>query len=66
VEDAGYIPNANVPDYAQFVKLVEKVRPLEAQVKKKPAVLEFNPNSAATSKSENAESRVKVAFKRLS
>ncbi|PSB30522.1 phosphate/phosphite/phosphonate ABC transporter substrate-binding protein [Stenomitos frigidus] len=48
VEDAGYIPNVKVPDYSQFVKLVEKVRPLDAQVKKKPAVLEFNQTSAAT------------------
>ncbi len=48
VEDAGYLPNATVPDYTQFVKLVEKVRPLEAQVKKQPAVLEFNPQGAAT------------------
>lgn len=49
VEDAGYLPSAKVPDYTQFVKLVEKVRPLEAQVKKKPAVLEFNQNTATTS-----------------
>lgn len=41
VEDAGYLPNAAVPDYSQFIKLVEKVRPLEAQVRKKPAVLEI-------------------------
>lgn len=52
VEDAGYIPDAKLPDYTQFVKLVEKVRPLEAQVKKKPAVLEFNQNNAATSQSQ--------------
>ncbi len=48
VEDAGYLPTATVPDYTQFVKLVEKVRPLEAQVKKKPAVLEFDTKNAAT------------------
>ncbi|NJP09637.1 MAG: phosphate/phosphite/phosphonate ABC transporter substrate-binding protein [Leptolyngbyaceae cyanobacterium RU_5_1] len=47
VEDAGYLPSAKVPDYTQFIKLVEKVRPLEAQVKKKPAVLEFNATNAA-------------------
>ena len=52
VEDAGYIPNAKVPDYSQFVKLVEKVRPLEAQLKKKPAVLEFNHTDAATPPSQ--------------
>lgn len=51
VEDAGYIPNAKVPDYTQFVELVAKVRPLEAQVKKKPAVLEFNQSQTATSPS---------------
>lgn len=49
VEDAGYIPNAKVPDYNQFVKLVDKVRPLEAQVKKKPAVLEFSVSSPTAS-----------------
>jgi phosphonate transport system substrate-binding protein len=46
VNDAGYIIDAQVPDYTQFVKLVEKVRPLEEQVKKKPAVLEFNAENA--------------------
>ena len=37
--DAGYIPNAQLPDYKDFVPFVEKVRPIEAQVRKKPAVL---------------------------
>lgn len=37
--DAGYVPLAKVPNYEQFIKLVEKVRPLEGQVKKTPAVL---------------------------
>jgi len=49
VEDAGYLPNVKVPDYTQFVKLVEKVRPLEAQVKKQPAVLEFHQTNTAPS-----------------
>ena len=37
--DAGYISTAKIPDYRQFIKLVEKVRPLEPQVKQTPAVL---------------------------
>ncbi|WP_017319063.1 phosphate/phosphite/phosphonate ABC transporter substrate-binding protein [Mastigocladopsis repens] len=43
--DAGYLPVAKVPNYEQFIKLVEKVRPLEAQVKKTPSVL-LNQESA--------------------
>ncbi|MGH8000163.1 MAG: phosphate/phosphite/phosphonate ABC transporter substrate-binding protein [Brasilonema sp.] len=39
VADAGYIPAAAVPNYEQFIKIIDKVRPLEAQVKKTPAVL---------------------------
>lgn len=39
VADAGYVPAAKVPSYDQFIKLVDKVRPLEEQVKKTPAVL---------------------------
>jgi phosphonate transport system substrate-binding protein len=37
--DAGYVPTAPVPDYEQFIQLVEKVRPLETQVQQQPAVL---------------------------
>ena len=37
--DAGYIPNAKVPNYEQFILFVEKVRPLEARVRQKPAFL---------------------------
>ena len=37
--DAGYIPNAKVPNYEQFILFVEKVRPLEARVRQKPALL---------------------------
>ena len=37
--DAGYISTAKIPDYRQFIKLVEKVRPLEPQVKQTPVVL---------------------------
>jgi phosphonate transport system substrate-binding protein len=43
--DSGYVPVAQIPNYEQFIKLVEKVRPLEAQVKKTPAVL-LNQESA--------------------
>ncbi|MGJ3249327.1 MAG: phosphate/phosphite/phosphonate ABC transporter substrate-binding protein [Elainellaceae cyanobacterium] len=39
VGDAGYIPNYDVPNYDQFIQLVEKVRPLEAQILQQPAVL---------------------------
>lgn len=37
--DAGYIPNAKAPNYEEFIKLVEKVKPIEARVRQKPAVL---------------------------
>ncbi len=37
--DAGYIPDANIPKYKQFIQLVEKVRPLESAVQNTPAVL---------------------------
>ncbi|MDJ0617532.1 MAG: PhnD/SsuA/transferrin family substrate-binding protein [Calothrix sp. MO_192.B10] len=37
--DAGYIPGAKLPQYKQFIQLVEKVRPLESAVKNTPAVL---------------------------
>ncbi|QYO62911.1 hypothetical protein [Leptolyngbya sp. 7M] len=39
IGDAGYIPEAALPNYEQFIKLVAKVRPLEARVQQKPAVL---------------------------
>lgn len=38
-EKTGYLPDAPVPDYEQFIILVNKVRPLETQVNQKPAVL---------------------------
>jgi phosphonate transport system substrate-binding protein len=37
--DAGYIPNANAPAYQQFIELVDKVKPIEANINRKPAVL---------------------------
>jgi phosphonate transport system substrate-binding protein len=42
--DAGYIPNAKVPDYRQFITLVNKVKPLEVKLKNKPAILTLNKN----------------------
>lgn len=37
--DAGYVPTAKIPNYQEFIKIVEKVRPLEARVKQTPATL---------------------------
>ncbi|MBD0263891.1 MAG: PhnD/SsuA/transferrin family substrate-binding protein [Tolypothrix sp. Co-bin9] len=37
--DAGYVPTAKIPNYQQFIKLVEKVIPLQERVKQTPAVL---------------------------
>lgn len=39
IGDAGYVPTTTIPNYEQFVKLVEKVRPLEEHVRETPAVL---------------------------
>ena len=39
IGDAGYVPTTTVPDYEQFIQLIEKVRPLEEQVREIPAVL---------------------------
>lgn len=38
-DDAGYIPNAQLPHYEQLIQIVEKVRPLENRLRKKPVVL---------------------------
>ncbi len=49
-EDAGYIPNAQLPNYEQLIQIVEKVRPLENRLRKKPVVLTLDKNtSEATS-----------------
>lgn len=37
--DAGYVPNAPVPNYESLIELMAKVRPLEANVKQSPAIL---------------------------
>jgi phosphonate transport system substrate-binding protein len=39
IGDAGYVPDAPLPDYKYFIELVAKVRPLESRVKQTPAVL---------------------------
>ncbi len=38
-KDAGYLPHAPVPNYQNFITLVNKVRPVEKKVDKQPAVL---------------------------
>ncbi len=37
--DARYIPSAPLPNYSDMIKVVERVKPLEAQVQQVPAVL---------------------------
>ncbi|MBD2772794.1 phosphate/phosphite/phosphonate ABC transporter substrate-binding protein [Iningainema tapete] len=39
IADAGYVPTASIPKYEQFVKLVQKVKPLEKRVRQTPVVL---------------------------
>ena len=39
VSDAGYVPSFQVPNYQEFIKLVNKVKPLEKQVRQTPATL---------------------------
>lgn len=39
VADAGYVPTFEIPDYQEFIKLVEKVQPLEEKVRETPAQL---------------------------
>jgi phosphonate transport system substrate-binding protein len=46
--DAGYIPNASVPDFEQLIQLVNKVRPLEGRVDEQPAVLTLEAADDAT------------------
>ena len=48
VADAGYVPNVPLPAYDQFIQLIDKVRPLEDQVRQQPAVL-VQPDSPADS-----------------
>lgn len=46
IGDAGYIPEAPLPSYDQFIKLVAKVRPLEARVRQKPAILTMDADTS--------------------
>lgn len=39
VSDAGYVIDAQIPEYVEFIKLVEKVKPLEKKVRQTPAIL---------------------------
>ncbi|MDJ0687640.1 MAG: PhnD/SsuA/transferrin family substrate-binding protein [Xenococcaceae cyanobacterium MO_188.B32] len=39
IADAGYVPSFEVPDYQEFIKLVNKIKPLEEQVRQTPATL---------------------------
>ena len=39
VSDAGYVIDAQIPEYEEFIKLVEKVKPLEKKVRQSPAIL---------------------------
>jgi phosphonate transport system substrate-binding protein len=39
IADAGYVPSAKIPNYEQFIQIVEKVKPLESRVQKAPAAL---------------------------
>ncbi|MBD0337153.1 MAG: hypothetical protein ICV62_16825 [Cyanobacteria bacterium Co-bin13] len=41
--DAGYVSTAAIPDFDQLIQLVEKVRPLETNVRQQPAVLIMEP-----------------------
>ncbi len=53
IGDAGYIPEADLPSYDQFIKLVAKVQPLEAKVRQKPAVLTLDAAASSTTESAN-------------
>lgn len=52
--DAGYIPNAAVPDFEQLIQLVKKVRPIERRVAEQPAVLTIEREDDATDASTDA------------
>ena len=45
--DAGYIPNSPPPQFEQLIQLVGKVRPLQARVREKPAVLTWEKSDPA-------------------
>ncbi len=37
--DAGYIPTSDAPDYSRLIEFIQKVEPIEANVREMPAVL---------------------------
>ena len=39
ISDSDYVVDAQIPEYEEFIKLVEKVKPLEKRVRQTPAVL---------------------------
>jgi phosphonate transport system substrate-binding protein len=39
IRESGYLLNTALPDYQEFIKLVNKVKPIEARTRQKPAVL---------------------------
>lgn len=41
--EAGYQPNAPLPNYQEFIRLVNKVKPIESNVRQKPARLTVDP-----------------------
>ena len=56
--DAQYLPAAPLPDYGDMVKVVERVRPLEEQVRRSPAVLTLEHLESQSSDTLNAEAGV--------
>ncbi|MBW4520563.1 MAG: phosphate/phosphite/phosphonate ABC transporter substrate-binding protein [Scytolyngbya sp. HA4215-MV1] len=38
-QEAGYVPNAPVPDYKDLITFIQKVKPIEARIREKPAPL---------------------------
>ncbi|MEL6780361.1 MAG: hypothetical protein AAFO06_24295, partial [Cyanobacteria bacterium J06597_16] len=61
--DAKYVPTATLPNYGDMVKVVERVKPLEEQVRLVPAILtlehlESQPESAPQAELEfNAQTQ---------
>ncbi|MGB7087099.1 MAG: PhnD/SsuA/transferrin family substrate-binding protein [Phormidesmis sp.] len=57
--DARYIPTAPLPNYNDMIKVVERVRPLEDQVKNTPAVLTLEHLENGEDSGRNAEDESK-------
>lgn len=56
--DAQYLPAAPLPDYSDMVKVVERVRPLEEQVRRSPAVLTLEHLKSQSSDTSNTEAGI--------